>query len=188
MSDGIARSAALSRPEHLDEWFETRGYLVESPNESHSAYNVRRMTSPKTGERLVIAYKTDRRIAETSAMFLETYSVLTDTIAKPGWAKDSRMDAFVVYSPQSAYFWFLRSSVVRERLSDWEARLESRRVRNDGYDTEGLIVPESELRSAGATRHIVVTRRSKDRPTARDDGRPTSSAGTTNENVGRKNV
>lgn len=166
MPTDITKSAALARPEHLDSWFRAQGYIVESPNEAHSAYNVRRLTSPKTDERLVVAYKTDRRIADTSSIFLETYSVLNETTSKPGWAKDRKMDAFVVYSPQSAYFWFLRSSTVRENLADWCTRLESRTVRNEGYNTEGLIVPESELRAAGATCHIIVMERSKDRPTA----------------------
>jgi len=88
--------------------------------------------------RLSVEYKTDTTAARTGNAFVETVSVdITHTL---GWAYTSQADYLAYYIPPDGLVYIIRFDVLRSQLPRWERRYPVRRIANEGYHTQGLLV------------------------------------------------
>jgi hypothetical protein len=115
----IQRSVALEQRQGIDFWF------------SYGAFD------------LAVEVKTDFTAAHTRNAFIEVTSV--DVDGKPGWAHTSRADFLLYYVPPDRVVYVVAMREIRHRLPAWRKKYESRRVQNDGYQTEGILVPLDQL-------------------------------------------
>jgi len=115
----IRRSVALEQHEGIDFWFSYGGFDI------------------------AVEVKTDFAAATTRNAFIETTSV--DKDGKPGWAFTSRADFLLYCVPQNRMVYVMPMREIRRLLPQWRKKYELRRVQNDGYYTEGLLVPLDQL-------------------------------------------
>ncbi len=93
--------------------------------------------------RVAVEYKTDRTAGRTQNAFIETISV--DTAGKRGWAYTSAARSMVYYVPSCEQAYVIPFKALRRALPRWTARYPQRRIPNEGYHTQGLLVPLAEL-------------------------------------------
>ena len=138
-ADGEAGERALDA--HFSRWFH-----IESANVWQQRRGVDRIFHDLRDERSwLVEYKTDHTASRTGNAFVETVSVRTRTRRKPGWAASSVADWLVYYLPEDGLAYLIRMWDLRQSLRRWAALYPSRSIPNDGYHTQGLLVPLHEF-------------------------------------------
>jgi len=136
-------SKGQDKEKYLDAFFSPRFDITEaSANEQRRGID-RHFKNKETGARFSVEYKTDWRAAETHNAFIETVSV--DTQNKAGWAYTCSADKLLYYIPRDELVYVISLRKLRERLPKWEKQYRALPVKNDGYNTIGLLVPLREL-------------------------------------------
>lgn len=97
----------------------------------------------ESGRRVSIEYKTDATAGRTGNAFVETVSV--STTGKPGWAVASQAMWLVYYIPSPRTIYCIRMGQLRKRLPVWAAMYPTRNIPNEGYVTQGILVPLDEF-------------------------------------------
>lgn len=127
----------------LDHYF-ARWFQIEvaSHDDQHQGID-RFYTTRNQKQRLAVEYKTDVVASRTGNAFIELVSV--DTTGKAGWAYTSKADYLLYYLPDSGLIFMLQMAAIRERLPRWKDQYPNRRIPNNGYYSEGVLVPLSEI-------------------------------------------
>jgi len=129
-ADGLAGEA------FLDALF-SRWYRIRPASAAQQRRGIDRWFRTAT-RRLAVEYKTDHTAARTGNAFVETVSVdITHTL---GWAYTSQADYLAYYIPPDGLVYIIRFDVLRSQLPRWERRYPVRRIANEGYHTQGLLV------------------------------------------------
>lgn len=98
----------------------------------------------RTGKTLTVEYKTDWTASKTGNAFVETLSA--DKDRKAGWALTSQADYLVYCVPgDGAAIYIIPMQRIRAKLFDWSLACEERKIKNEGYNTVGLLVPLCEF-------------------------------------------
>ena len=123
----------------LDDLFGARGWAITptSPHEERVLCLGDRHYR-RDGAHYTVEYKSGLQTARTGNVFLETISV--DSVNKPGWAYTSQADYLAYYIPPDGLVYIIRFEVLRSQLPRWERRYPVRRIANEGYHTQGLLV------------------------------------------------
>ena len=100
---------------------------------------------PATGSRDTIEYKADSIAGKTGNAFIETVSVDTPSISKPGWAVTSQAKylVYMVTDPEAIYLVLMAN--IKAMLPKWRERYPTKAAQNNGYRTLGVVVPITEL-------------------------------------------
>jgi hypothetical protein len=118
-SFAIRPSVALEQKDGIDFWF------------SHAGFDV------------AVEVKTDFVAARTRNAFIETTSI--DVDRKPGWAYSSRADFLLYYIPPDRAVYVIPMREIRRLLPIWVRKYELRRIQNESYATEGVLVPLDQI-------------------------------------------
>jgi outer membrane PBP1 activator LpoA protein len=127
----------------LDRYF-SQWYSIQPATMEQQRKGIDRvMTHLETKVIRTVEYKADTIAGRTGNAFIETVSV--DRTNKAGWAYTSQADyiVYLVTDPDTIYI--IKPFVLRKRLPKWENSYQSRKVKNNGYNTVGLLVPLDEL-------------------------------------------
>lgn len=98
----------------------------------------------ETGKSYTVEYKTDRRAGQTGNAFIETISIDTPPQVA-GWVYTCQADYLVYFCPAPDTIYVLLPAVLRSVVGEWAAKYPARAIRNDGYNTHGVLVPLYEL-------------------------------------------
>ena len=94
--------------------------------------------------------------SKTGNIFVETISVDSGSRPKRGWSYTSQARWLYYYLPDDGLVYLVRMKDLREKLILWELMYQSRKCKNDGYCSHGLLVPKSEFEKIAAQRiHII---------------------------------
>lgn len=127
----------------LDAYY-SRWYKVQEISMDSQKSGIDRVwTDRETGMRTSIEYKTDFIAPTTGNVFIETMSV--DVENKLGWAYTSCAQWLVYYIPGMKRAYRITMLNVKHYLPFWENRYEKKKVPNNGYYTEGILVPLDEF-------------------------------------------
>jgi hypothetical protein len=102
-----------------------------------------------TGMRTSVEYKTDEWTPKSGRVFIETVSV--DTVGKKGWAYTSLAQWLIYYVPGFRRAYRITMLNIKHYLPYWIERIgkvpgyEYKKVKNNGYFTEGIVIPLSEF-------------------------------------------
>lgn len=136
----------LERGQHwegvLDSYFST-WYNIREASRDEQRRGIDRWFRRKTGgEEVSVEIKADDKTSKTGNLFIETVSVLEKN--KPGWAWKSEADILVYLAiPDTLYIVPMRE--VRRRIPEWRDEYGTRNVRNKGWTSVGIPVPEEEF-------------------------------------------
>ena len=86
-----------------------------------------------------IEIKSDTRASKTGNLFIETISV--DRQNKKGWAYTTQSDFIFYYLPIDLIVYILSSKWVKASVKKWESIYPKRTIKNQGYNTVGLLIP-----------------------------------------------
>lgn len=134
--DQLAKGEAAEQllDEHFTEWFEI---AKATPDEQKHGID-RWFTGRSTGARLSVEYKTDWLASRTRNAFVEI-----DSGAIRGWAYTTQANRIVYYVPGPGWevAYILSPSRMRALLPVWEKKYRHAWAKNEGYSTEGVLVP-----------------------------------------------
>lgn len=129
--------------EFLDQYFGAT-YTITPATDEEQRMEIDRHFAPKNGSPpFTVEYKTDPKASKTHNAFIETISV--DTRGKLGWIAMSAANYLIYYVTGDEIIYVLRFADLRRRLPYWAIRYPVRAVRNNGYQTWGIVVPLHEL-------------------------------------------
>lgn len=97
----------------------------------------------QTGRAWLVEYKADWAASKTGNAFVETVSV--DKGNKPGWAYSSMADYIMYYLPNDLLVYVFTLKKLRARLEKWKATYPTGQAKNEGYVSEGVLVPLHEF-------------------------------------------
>lgn len=102
------------------------------------------LTCRRTGRVISVQYKADTTAARTGNAFIETTSV--DTAGVPGWALTCAAQYVVYYIPPRHVAYVVPGLLIKTLAARWQAEgRPTRRIPNDGYCAEGMLIPLSEF-------------------------------------------
>jgi len=132
--------------EELDRYF---GEMFEITHvskylESHGIDRIYK--SKMSGMIRTVEYKSDEMASKTGNVFIETVSV--DNEDKPGWVFTSWAQVLFYYLPFDGIIYIANMDGIKNKVKKWKKNCEIRKVANDGYYTEGLLIPINEFREA----------------------------------------
>lgn len=127
----------------LDQFFSKDYIITPSTPEEQRMEIDRYFEHRQSGDRFAVEYKTDPKAQHTHNAFIETISV--DTKGKAGWVSISAANYLIYYVPGDEVIYVLRFAILRRRLPYWAVRYPVKAVKNNGYQTWGLLVPLHEL-------------------------------------------
>lgn len=132
--------------QRLDEHFRTFQVQITPATMEQQRQGIDRVFFfPATGSIDTIEYKADSIAGKTGNAFIETVSVDTPSISKPGWAITSQAKylAYMVTDPETIYLILMQR--LRANLPTWQQRYPTKAAQNQGYRTLGVVVPIREL-------------------------------------------
>lgn len=130
----------------LDRWLD-RFYRLRPATGPQQRQGIDRQATHRiTGRQFTLEYKADSRANQTGNAFVETASVAP---SKPGWAFTCSAD-YLLYWVKNRGVYVCRPLVVRRHLSDWQRTCPIRSIPNQGYQTEGLLVPLNKFAEASS--------------------------------------
>lgn len=124
----------------LDNFFAERFTIQSATREEQRQGIDRHYTNKTTGAAFSVEYKTDWLASQTHNVFIETVSV--DTANKPGWIYTSQAYRLFYYIPGDDLIYILRMMALRKLFEKWVTQYPARKVRNKGYFTHGVCVPQ----------------------------------------------
>ena len=130
--------------EYLDGFFSPQFDIRPATRDQQRQGIDRIFVNRRTGKKLTVEYKTDATAAKTGNAFVETLSV--DRTRKAGWALTSQADYLDDLVPgDGSAIYIIPMARLRSKLFDWSLSCEERHIRNEGYNTVGLLVTLAEF-------------------------------------------
>lgn len=127
----------------LDDYF-SQWYVIDHSSKGQQRKGIDRIfTLVQEPEKVtLIEYKADSKTQDTGNVFVETYSVYE--MGKYGWAWTSTADVLVYLCiPDTIYMVY--PHVIRDHLDFWKRTYGEKSVKNKGYTSRGIPVPEIEF-------------------------------------------
>jgi len=119
---------------HLGQHYE----LITPPKESEMRWKFDRIL--RSGKkRYTVEYKNCEWADRTGNLFIETVS--NSETGSPGWALNTIAQIICYRLDGSGRVFFLDTVQIRMCLDDIQRRFDTKPVQNDGYYTEGVLVP-----------------------------------------------
>jgi len=128
----------------LDKFFNTIFNIGQVPRILQQFGCDRIFTNIQSKKRYLIEYKSDERAAKSGNIFVETISV--DTENKLGWAYTSCSQYICFYIPGKGEIYIVSTLYIKAKISEWISKYEIKRIKNEGYYTEGVAVPIDEIK------------------------------------------
>lgn len=101
-------------------------------------------------ETYTLEYKTDTRGHKTGNAFVETVAYSSSSEWKEGWLYSCQADFIWYYLPGNRNVYQIDPRYLRVRAVEWLEKYPVRRVQNQGWYTEGILVPLEVLETATA--------------------------------------
>ena len=132
--------------ERILDTYLSRTFHLVSADMKLQRKGIDRVATPLVGgRRIYLEYKTDFKADQSGRAFVETISSDRRS-GGAGWALKSRADFLIYYLPYSGRVYITAISRMRDCLELWRERYhEFQAVRNQGYNTHGLLVPLFEI-------------------------------------------
>lgn len=121
----------------------SKTYKIQHVSMSAQKSGIDRTWTDENGLRFSIEYKADDRAATSGNVFIELVSV--DNTQKAGWAKTSCAQVLVYYIPPKNKAYLIPMLVLKNLTIEWEKKYSRKIIPNNGYNTEGVIVPIDEF-------------------------------------------
>lgn len=137
--DFVKQFAIGAHHEHTLDGFFRQYYRVEPASRQEQRQGIDRWFQASDSSWIAVEYKADRTAGRTGNAFIETISV--DVRAVRGWAYASEADVLAYYVPPRHTVWLICFVELRRYLAEWHQRYPIRQIPNEGYCTEGLLVP-----------------------------------------------
>ena len=123
-----------------------RHFKIERANDCQQKdMGIDRILISKNGNRFAAEYKTDLKAFSTGNYFIETHSSVGYNTA--GWAYKSLAQLIAFYIPQLGRAWLCNMVDIKKRLHVWEIDCNTGKAQNEGYTTQGLLVPREKIES-----------------------------------------
>jgi len=123
----------------LDAFFAPR-FFIRAATRAEQSMGIDRHFQPKNNNApFTVEYKTDSKAALTHNAFIETVSV--DKAQKAGWLYTSCAEWLLYYVPGDDLVYAFPFSAFRREAAYWIEKYPVRAVRNEHYNTIGVIVP-----------------------------------------------
>ena len=90
-----------------------------------------------------VEYKGDRRASITGNAFIETIS--SSRTGSAGWARKTQADWIVYFLPQEMKAYIISVKEMKARLNDWWNTYPVGTAMNEGYYSQGILVPLTEI-------------------------------------------
>lgn len=127
----------------LDEYL-SRYFTISPATRDEQRLGIdRHFTDKRTGRSFSVEYKSDKTAGRTGNAFIETISV--DIARKLGWAYTSQALYLFYLVVDPAVLYVLTFAKLRSQLARWAVNYPSRSIPNEGYRTEGILVPLDEI-------------------------------------------
>lgn len=137
--------------EFLDMVF-SRHVAVEPVSMEYQRKGVDRVFTNKDGAVRFVEYKADRKATITGNAFIETVSV--SSTGAEGWAKKTIADVIIYFLPQEMKAYVINAQKMKKMIPEWSKQYRTGRAQNDGYYSEGLLIPLTELEKFGIIMNI----------------------------------
>jgi len=122
----------------LDYYLSQRFELTKPPEDAEMRWKFDRIL--RSGQkRYTVEYKNCEWADRTGNLFIETVS--NSETGSPGWALNTIAQIICYRLNESGRVFFLDSVQIRICLDDIQGRFETKSVQNEGYCTEGVLVP-----------------------------------------------
>ena len=92
---------------------------------------------------VAVEYKADRKASITGNVFIEITSV--STTGAEGWARKTQADWIVYFLPQEMIAYLIPVKEMKKRLNDWWNSYPVGTAQNEGYHSQGILVPLTEI-------------------------------------------
>ena len=133
----------LAGEDFLDKYFGARFDIRKADMTQQRQELDRIFTERATGKRITVEYKTDTRAFITGNAFVEIVS--NTTTGARGWAHMSQASHLMYYVPGADTVYVIHMRRLRGNVPRWELEHRVVSVRNDRYETKGILVPLDEF-------------------------------------------
>lgn len=130
------REDAIRLDEIMAAWFE-----VQPATESQDKGGVDRwFVHRKSGHRISVQYKCDRKAESSGNAFIELVSV-NGRPPTPGWAWNPKAELLLYFLPLSRQVYFVSPTKLYEYTMFWCTKNGQKLTPNEGYETIGVTIP-----------------------------------------------
>lgn len=137
--------AGKNAEHYLDRWLVRTHHLWPATDQEESIGIDRWARHLLSGQRYSLQYKADQKALSTGNAFVETCSVRRNQCCEvKGWAYTCTAN-WLLYWVVGGSLFFVRPDLLAHQVTNWLNLHPLRRVPNDGYETEGLLIPLPEF-------------------------------------------
>lgn len=144
------KSIGISGERRLDAYFATWYAITPATDDEQRRGIDRTFRCRRFGTTVTVEYKTDYTAGRTGNAFIETR-----VGERRGWAYTAQAAFIVYYVPGLQRVYVIDVLLLRQRLPLWAQTCRTRRVPNDRYCAEGLLVPLGELARVAVSQEMV---------------------------------
>jgi len=138
----------------LDRYFE-KFYIISKVSAALQKQGIDRIFIDDFGSNFFVEYKTDYVGDKSGNAFIETVSVSSVTSTRLGWIHTSKAHWIIYYLAKSRIAYVLSPPKLRPLLDEWHQKYPKRCILNQGWHTEGLLVPLSIIQKLAATQLVI---------------------------------
>ncbi len=119
---------------------------IISASQKEQLSGIDRIIITKSGKRITLEYKSDRRAATTGNGFVEIWHEYKMGHSKAGWALKCAANFLLYYIDNIGPIYIFKSSDLKTLAQSEWSKFQERTVANNDFQTRGLIVPLDEFK------------------------------------------